>query len=190
MNTLRLVFALLVVTITVASVQAEEWIQGADLTDEHEVIDNTCGDNFFGNTWKTNKRGNINGFGLLSDDGTQCTVKNKKARTVTRNNAMNSFWVKVEDRLNAASYSSEINWPMLEEDVADYEEEYVDDPYAAYDEEEEEADYDEDSGSSYTQDDLDAAVDAAVEAALADVIDDLVTSDELAEVQAEMDALE
>ncbi len=29
---------------------AEEWIMGTALTDDHEVIDNTCADNFFGNT--------------------------------------------------------------------------------------------------------------------------------------------
>jgi len=30
---------------------------GTALTYEHEVIDNTTADNFFGNTWKTNKYG-------------------------------------------------------------------------------------------------------------------------------------
>ena len=50
MKALHLSFALLLAVSTVTIVQAEEWIMGTALTDEHEVIENTCADNFFGNT--------------------------------------------------------------------------------------------------------------------------------------------
>ena len=113
MKALHLAFSLLIAISTVTIVQAEEWIMGTALTDEHEVIENTCADNFFGNTWKTNKFGSINGFGTLSDDGTQCTTKNRKARTVTRS-GYTAYWILVEDRILAASYSPELNYPLLE----------------------------------------------------------------------------
>ena len=113
MHTMRLVFSLLVVSFTVSSVQAEEWIMGTALTDEHEVIDNTCSDNFFSNTWKVNKYGRINGNGTLSADGTECAIENKKEVAGTRS-GYTAYWILVEDRLDAASYSPEMNYPMLE----------------------------------------------------------------------------
>jgi hypothetical protein len=116
MNTMRLVLPLLLAGFMVSSVQAEEWIMGTALTDEHEVIDNTCSDNFFSNTWKVNKYRRINGNGTLSADGTQCAIKNKKEKAGTRSGYTN-YWILVEDRLDAASYSPEMNYPMLEAGV-------------------------------------------------------------------------
>ena len=113
MNTMRMVLPLLLVVFMAISVQAEEWIMGTALTDEHEVIDNTCSDNFFSNTWKVNKYGRINGNGTLSADGTECAIENKKEVAGTRSGYTN-YWILVEDRLDAASYSPEMNYPMLE----------------------------------------------------------------------------
>ena len=161
---------------------AEEWIMGTALTDDHEVIDNTCADNFFGNTWKTNKYGSINGFGTLSSDGTNCYTKNRKDNDVTRS-GRTAYWTLVEDRLDAASYSPELNYPILEGGVIDVENDLG---VSADGELYTLADEVDDSGSSYTQ----ADIDAAVEAALADEIDDLVTSEELVEVQDRLGALE
>ena len=113
MKALHLAFALLIAISTVTIVQAEEWIMGTALTDEHEVIDNTCADNFFSNTWKVNKYGRINGNGTLSADGTECAIENKKEVAGTRS-GYTAYWILVEDRLDAASYSPEMNYPMLE----------------------------------------------------------------------------
>tara|TARA_B100001250_G_scaffold349104_1_gene320115 strand:+ start:184 stop:1155 length:972 start_codon:yes stop_codon:yes gene_type:complete len=113
MDTMRLVLPLLLAGFMVSSVQAEEWIMGTALTDEHEVIDNTCSDNFFSNTWKVNKYGRINGNGTLSADGTECAIENKKEVAGTRS-GYTAYWILVEDRLDAASYSPEMNYPMLE----------------------------------------------------------------------------
>ena len=113
MNTMRLVLTLLLAGFMVSSVQAEEWIMGTALTDEHEVIDNTCSDNFFSNTWKVNKYGRINGNGTLSADGTECAIENKKEVAGTRS-GYTAYWILVEDRLDAASYFPEMNYPMLE----------------------------------------------------------------------------
>jgi len=98
---------------SIGTVGAEEWIMGTALTDEHEVIDNTCSDNFFSNTWKVNKYGRINGNGTLSADGTECAIENKKEVAGTRS-GYTAYWILVEDRLDAASYSPEMNYPMLE----------------------------------------------------------------------------
>ena len=78
MNILRMICfgAVVYGVMSPTGVSADEWIMGVDLTDDHVVVDDTCGDNFFGNTWKTNKYDRINGFGTLSDDGTQCYTKN------------------------------------------------------------------------------------------------------------------
>ena len=98
---------------SIGTVGAEEWIMGTALADEHEVIDNTCSDNFFSNTWMVNKYGNINGNGTLSADGTECAIENKKEVAGTRS-GYTAYWILVEDRLDAASYSPEMNYPMLE----------------------------------------------------------------------------
>ena len=174
MNTMRLVLPLLLAGFMVSSVQAEEWIMGTALTDEHEVIGNTCSDNFFGNTWKTNKYRRVNGFGDLSSDGSSCKTKNKKARTVTRSGYTN-YWILVEDRLDAASYSPEMNYPMLEGGVVIAEEgraKDVDGNYYTWTDE-----VDEEEVVEYTQEEIEAAVSAAV----AEVIDGYVTSEELVE---------
>lgn len=178
MNTMRMVLPLLLAGFMASSVQAEEWIMGTALTDEHEVIDNTCADNFFGNTWKTNKYGSINGFGDLSSDGSSCTTKNKKARTVTRSGRTN-YWILVEDRLDAASYSPELNYPVIEGGVIDVDNglgvradgSWNGEQYALADEIEEE------EVVEYTQEEIETAVSAA----LAEVIDGYVTSEELLE---------
>ena len=74
----------------------------------------------------------------------------------------NWYWTLVEDRLDAASYSPELNWPMLEEAVTD------------------------DAGFTITQDELDEAVAEAVDAAMVDVIDELVTTDDLNSLKARL----
>ena len=94
-----------------------------------------------------------------------------------------AYWTLVEDRLDAASYSPELNYPILEGGVIDVENDLG---VSADGELYTLADEADDSGSSYTQ----ADIDAAVEAALADEIDDLVTSEELVEVQDRLGALE
>ena len=45
-----LCLALAIVIGSISIVRAEEWIMGMALTDELEVIENTCSDNFFSNT--------------------------------------------------------------------------------------------------------------------------------------------
>jgi hypothetical protein len=167
-----LCLALAIVIGSIGTVGAEEWIMGTALTDEHEVIDNTCADNFFGNTWKTNKYRRVNGFGTLSSDGSSCKTKNKKARTVTRSGRTN-YWILVEDRLDAASYSPELNYPVIEGGVIDVDNglgvradgSWNGELYALAEVVE------------YTQEEIEAAVSAAV----AEVIDGYVTSEELVE---------
>ena len=188
MKALHLSFALLLAVSTVTIVQAEEWIMGTALTDEHEVIDNTCADNFFSNTWKVNKYGRINGNGTLSADGTECAIENKKEVAGTRS-GYTAYWILVKDRLDAASYSPEMNYPMLEGGIVIAESgraKDIDGNYYTWSDDEE--------TTEYTQEEIEAAVEAAVEiavevavdAAIEEVIQDLVTSADLAELEARL----
>ena len=166
---------------SISTVGAEEWIMGTALTDEHEVIDNTCADNFFSNTWKVNKYGRINGNGTLSADGTECAILNKKEVAGTRS-GYTAYWILVEDRLDAASYSPEMNYPMLEGGVVIAEEgraKDVDGNYYTWTDE-----VDEEEVIEYTLEEIETAVEAAVDAAMEKVIEELVTTDELAALEA------
>jgi hypothetical protein len=163
MNTMRLVFSLLVAGITASSVQADvygPYIKDADLTDDH-VTTGECGWSMHQTPW--NK-----GHGTFPYQGNNwCrgTTRKGRGQTIEGEAAGRVFYIMVEDALGFDEYEIEGG---------------VYAPYLAV------AAIADDSGSSYTQ----ADIDDAVEAALADVIDDLVTSEELVEFQDRLEALE